>query len=489
MSGPRARKAAAALILGLAALSFSVAAALPRAEDDVIRRVDAVFADWDKTTTPGMSLAVVRGGRIVHARGYGLAGLEWGVLNGPDSVFDIGSISKQFTAAAVHILDHQGRLRLDDDIRTYLPEMPRTARPVTIRQLIHHTSGVRDYEVLQWLDGELTDQGWHTNRDLLELIARQKGLNFMPGERFQYSNSGYTLLAVIVERVSGRSLGAFLKERVFEPLGMSRTFVLEDNRVVIKNRARGYTLRDGRFVLDETLNESTGDGAVQTTVLDFALWDRNFGENRLEVPDFLRRLEEPGKLADGRPVTMPGADGRVYASGLVLGSYRGLRTVGHGGAYVGYRAGYLRFPDQAVSIILLANVADINPMTFCERVADVVLETEFREPRPPSLPPPAGPTPGAGPGETALPAATLAAYAGEYVSEELRGAYVLSVRDGALRFNQVNPPSTEPLRIDGDDLFGFGGLQIKFRRDRRNRVEGFSIVSDQAKGLSFRKIR
>jgi len=480
--------AASAALLAL----FTGLGAPPHAvpENDLLRRIDAVFADWDRTTTPGMSLAVVRDGTILHVRGYGLASLEWGVLNGPETVFDIGSISKQFTAAAVHILEHRGRLGLDDDIRTYLPEMPKYARPVTIRQLMHHTSGIRDYESLQWLAGELTDQGRHTNKDLLDLLARQKGLNFPPGERLQYSNSGFTLLAVIVERVTGRSLGAFVRDNLFIPLGMSRTFILEDNRIVVKNRARGYSLRDGCFVLDETLNESTGDGAVQTTVLDFVRWDRNFEDNRLELPDFLARMEEPGKLADGQSASMPGGgEPRVYASGLVLGTYRGLKTVGHGGAYVGFRAGYLRFPEQKVSIILMANVADINPMAYCERVADIVLEKDFREP--PRLAPalPANPDQVAAPAAPAVSGARLDAYAGEYFSEELPASYALGVREGRLRFVHDNPPSAEPLRQDGGDLFSFGRIQIRFQRGRDGKILGFTIESAQAKGLSFRKVR
>ena len=489
MSGSALRIIGAAMIVQLAALALPAAAAQPLPGGELARRIDAVFSEWDKTTTPGMSLAVVRDGRTIHARGYGLASLELGVLNGPETVFDVGSISKQFTAAAIHMLAHRRRIGLDDDIRTHLPEMPRYARPITVRQLIHHTGGVRDYEVLQWLGGELTDQGWHTNKDLLQLIARQKGLNFPSGERFQYSNSGYTLLAIIVERVSGQTLGAFIKENIFDPLGMSRTFILEDNRVVVRNRARGYSLRDGRFVVDETLNESTGDGAVQTTVLDFVRWDRNFQDNRLEVADFVARMEESGKLADGRPAEMTGSGGRVYASGLVLGSYRGLRTVGHGGACVGFRAGYIRFPDQKVSIILMANVADVNPIDFCEKVADVVLEREFLAPRTPApeaaaKPEAAAPTEGKGdrPGN-------LGAYAGEYFNDELPATYVLTVQGGALRFSQASPPTTEPLRPEGDDLFGFGRVRIKFQRDRTGGILAFTIESPQAEGLSFRKIR
>ena len=477
---------AAALLFLLAGLE-TFSQSLPAV--DSLRRIDAVFADWDKTSTPGMNLAVVKEGGILYTRSYGMASLELDVPNKPETVFDIGSISKQFTAAAIRILEYRGLLKLDDDIRTYIPQMPRYERPVTIRHLIHHTSGIRDYEALQSLAGEHSDQGWHTNRDLLELLARQKGLDFPPGTKYQYSNSGYTLLAVIVERITGQSLGTFVKDNIFIPLGMSRTFILESNRIVVKNRARGYSLGDGLFVLDETLNESTGDGAVQTTVEDFALWDRNFYENRLVVPDFTTRMEEVGKLADGRPASLP-AVGRpgLYAFGLVLSTYRGLRTVGHSGAYVGFRAGYLRFPDQKLSIIICANIADINPTELCLRVADVVLENEFKEPLLMETAPES--RPGSSSASTAaLTAAALEAYAGGYFNDELPAAYELRVRGGSLYFVHKNAGSTDPLRREGDDLFSIGRIRIKFRRDNRGIILGFAIDSDQAKGLSFRKVR
>ncbi len=477
---------AAALVLLLAGIDVFGQSLL---DTYALRRIDAVFGDWDKTTTPGMSLAVVKDGKILYTRGYGMASLEFDVPNKPETVFDIGSISKQFTAAAIRILEHRGLLSLDDDIRTYVPQMPSYDRPVTIRHLIHHTSGIRDYETLQSLAGEHSDQGWHTNQDLLELLARQKGLDFPPGIKYQYSNSGYTLLAVIIERITGQSLGAFVKDNIFIPLGMKRTFILESNRIVVKNRARGYSLRDGLFVLDETLNESTGDGAVQTTVGDFALWDRNFYENRLEVPDFAIRMEEVGKLADGRPVSLP-ARGRpgLYAFGLILSTYRGLRTVSHSGAYVGFRASYLRFPEQKLSIIICANIADINPTELCLRVADIVLEKEFKEP----LKQETGPAVPAGQDASpmaALTAAALAVYAGDYFSDELPATYQLRVRDGSLYFVHRNAGSSDPLRREDDDLYSFGRIRIKFRRNIRCKILGFEVDSASAKGLSFRKVR
>ncbi len=481
-----ARPSAAALLFLLTGLGI-LGESLPAT--DSLRRMDAVFADWDKTTTPGMSLAVVKEGRILYTRGYGMASLELDVPNKPETVFDIGSISKQFTAAAIRILEHRGLLKLDDDIKAYIPELPRYERHVTIRQLVHHTSGIRDYEVLQSLAGEDTDQGWHTNQDLLELLVRQKGLDFVPGTKYQYSNSGYTLLAVIIERITGKSLGTFVKDNIFVPLGMVRTFILENNRIVVKNRARGYSLRDGLFVLDETLNESTGDGAVQSTVGDLALWDRNFYENRLDLPDFTTRMEEAGELADGRPASLStqGQPG-LYAFGLVLSTYRGLKTVSHSGAYVGFRAGYLRFPDQRLSIIICANIADVNPTDLWGRVADIVLEKEFKEPLEQETGLEA--QPGLSPAtQAALPSAALEVYAGDYFNEELPAAYELRVRDGSLCLVHKNAGSTDPLRREGDDLFSFGRIRIKFKRGDRNRILGFAIDSAQAKGLSFRKVR
>jgi len=266
--------------------------------DERYKRVDTLFVDWERTASPGCALAIVQDGKIIYKQGYGMANLDHDIPIKPNTVFRIGSISKQFTASSILILNERGKLSLDDNIRKYLPEMPEYKWPITIRHLIHHTSGIRDYESLQYLSGEHDDQGEHHNDDIMELVACQKVLNFKPGDQYLYSNSGYTLLAVIVERVCGRSIGQFVKDNIFIPLGMQSTFIYENNRAVVKNRATGYGRVDGHFFVDETLNESTGDGGVFTTVEDFYLWDQNFYDNKIDCPDFIKKMGMGEHMSD-----------------------------------------------------------------------------------------------------------------------------------------------------------------------------------------------
>jgi len=256
-------------------------------------RVDALFAPWDKPGSPGCALGVIRDGQLIYKRGYGMANLEYDIPISPTSVFWIASTSKQFTAFSVALLARQGKLSLDDDIRRYLPEMPPYQRPVTIRHLIHHTSGFRDYLVLKHMAGIPTEDvhsdedifhlmARQTDEDVLAFLARQKELNFAPGDAHLYSNSNYLLLAHIVKRVSGKSLREFAEEYIFKPLGMTNTHFQDDLTQLVRNRAVGYSPRaGGGFVSVVTNFDRVAPAGVLTTVEDLLLWDRNFYENRL----------------------------------------------------------------------------------------------------------------------------------------------------------------------------------------------------------------
>ncbi len=230
-----------------------IAAASPalRAADETTAKVDKIFASWDKTTSPGMALAVIKDGKIVYERGYGMAKLEDGIVNTPDKVFDIGSVSKQFTAACVAMLVRDGKVRVEDDIRKYLPEMPAYGKPVTVDHLLHHTSGIRDYNALLSLAGFRPESDSPTVEEAVEIIRRQKKLNYTPGDEYSYTNSGFFLLSQIVERVSGKSLNAFAQERIFKPLGMTKTLFQDDHTQIIRDRATGYTQAEWRRLQDQ----------------------------------------------------------------------------------------------------------------------------------------------------------------------------------------------------------------------------------------------
>ncbi len=332
--------------------------------DERTSKVDKLFAPWDKPVSPGCALAVIENGKTIYKRGYGSADLEYGIPITPESVFYVGSCSKQFTAMTIALLAHQGKLSLDDDIRKYVPEIPDYGSPITVRQLIHHTSGLRDYLSLLGIAG--LDIGSYHKPDVLELVARQKELNFKPGDQYLYSNSGYFLLAVIVERVSGKSFRDFTQENIFGPLGMTHTHFHDDYTMLIKNRAWGYfPAEKGSFSNFISTFDCVGSGGLFSSVEDLYFWDQDFYAMRVGGPDVHRMTLTPGILNNGEKLE--------YAFGLIVGSYKGLQTVEHGGALGGYRAEILRFPDQKFSVICLSNLASFNPSKLSYQVADIYL--------------------------------------------------------------------------------------------------------------------
>src|SRR5690606_17154623 len=321
-----------------------IAAALPLAVEahaqsrpDLSARVDSLFAEWDRPGSPGCALGVVRDGRLDYARGYGYANLDHDVPITPSTVFYIASVSKQFTAASIVLLAQQGRLSPDDDVRAYIPELPDYGATITIRHLIHHTSGLRDYLTLMLLAG-MRLEDVHTDAEVLDLVTRQAALNFTPGERYLYSNTGYLLMAEIVRRVSGKSLREFADEHIFRPLGMANTHFHDDRTMVVRNRALAYARNeDGSFRLDVWSNfDKVGSGGLLASVEDLALWDLNAEHQKVGGAALREQMLGRGVLNDG--------DTLDYAFGLIIGEYRGLRTVGHSGGSMGFRAHHLRFP-------------------------------------------------------------------------------------------------------------------------------------------------
>jgi CubicO group peptidase (beta-lactamase class C family) len=333
--------------------------------DTLTARVDAVFRAFDRVDSPGCAVGVYRDGRVLYARGYGMANLELGVPNTPRTVFDIGSISKEFTATAVLLLAQEGKLSLSDDVRKYFPEMPPYAGSVTIRNLLNHTSGIRDYFTLMGIAGHSTE-GVGDTLDFLRVITRSAEPNFPIATRYLYSNSGYALLGQLVYRVSGKPLPTFLRERVLGPLGMTDSRSLTDHVTIIPNRAQGYAPRAGAFAIAASLFDGTGGaGSMHTTVDDFARWDHNFDDPTVGGRALIDSLLVRGKLKGDS--TIP------YALGVNVDTWRGLRTVSHGGSWAGYRAHFIRFPDQKLSVTTFCNLTTSGPDTLAIKVATVYL--------------------------------------------------------------------------------------------------------------------
>ena len=338
------------------------------AAEPVAERVDELFSAWNRDDTPGCALGVVRDGELVHEAYYGMANLEAGLRHSASSVFDIASTTKQFTATAMVLLEQAGELSLDDDVRAYVPEVPDYGTPITIRHLIHHTGGLRDYINLRLLAG--THEGDHVDmQDVIDILSRQRGLNFAPGTDHMYSNSGYVLMAVIAGRVTGEFFGDWCRGHIFEPLGMASTRFRSDVSLIVPGLVQMYAPRDDGGLQKTVDNEDVvGDGGLLSTVPDLARWERNFIEQRVGGPGFTERMSTPGTAADVE---------ERYAFGLVAGAHRGLRTVSHGGNLHGFSGEFLRFPEQRLAVICLANLGAFDASGKALAVADIFLEQEL----------------------------------------------------------------------------------------------------------------
>lgn len=343
--------------------------------DSLTEKIDRLFVSWDKQDSPGCALGIIQDGALIYARGYGMANLEYSIPITSKSIFRIGSTSKQFTAVCLALLEEEGKLSVDDSIRKYLPQMPEYAEEITIRHLIYHTSGIRDYLTLAAIAG-IREDDYFSDQEVVDWLARQKELNFKPGEEHLYSNSGYFLLSQIVKATSGKSLREYAEEKIFQPLGMRHTHFHDDHTEIVKNRASGYApKKGGGFVIAMTTLPMIGDGGIFTSVEDLFLWDQNFYENKLgnRGRALIDEIQTPGALNNGEKLD--------YAFGLGVGEYKGLRIVSHGGAFVGFRAEMIRFPEQRFSVICLANLSTFNPSLMAKKVADIYLEDRFEEKR------------------------------------------------------------------------------------------------------------
>ena len=346
------------------ALTTAVTGCGPTVDATTLSRVDAVFADHASLAGPGCSLGVIQDGRLIQATGYGSANLDHGIPNGPHTIFRVGSVSKQFTAAAIALLVIRGELDLDAPVQRYISELPDYPDPPTLRHLVHHTSGLRDYIVLMALAGNRSED-FYTNQEVLDAISRQRELNFTPGTEYLYSNSGYFLLGEIVARISGGSLRQFAEENFFAPLGMTNTHFQDDHNEIVHNRATGYAPTGDGFRVNVTTLDMVGDGGIFTSVEDWVAWDRNLGEGTVGGDDWLALMHTRGVLNSGD--TIP------YAFGISHGEHRGLATVGHGGSWVGYRAGMTRYPEVGYSFVALCNSSRIDPMALIAGTAEVYL--------------------------------------------------------------------------------------------------------------------
>jgi len=376
--------------------------------------VDAVFAAFDNTRSPGCALGVSQDGVPVLLRAYGMADLEHDVPNTAETILEPGSVAKQFTAAATILLALDGKISLDDDVRKYIPELPDYGEPVTIRHLLNHTSGLRDWGSVAGIEGWPRTRRAHTHTHVLDIASRQQSLNYRPGEYYSYTNTGYNLQAILVERVSGMSFAEFSRVRIFEPLAMTRTEWRDDFTRIVKGRSVAYrATRDGWAML-MPFEDVHGNGGLLTTVGDLLRFTHNLETGELGGPRFLEEMHRQGVLNSGQVIH--------YASGIQVGTYRGIREVQHSGSTAGYRGHLSRFPDHGLAVAVICNASTANAGGLLHQVANLYLGDVLAEQAPPVVR-----------GGTSLPGARLATLAGPYRDTRTGTLVQLTATQGRLR--------------------------------------------------------
>ena len=451
--------------------------------DSASRWVDSILVPYTVGRSPGCVVGVTRDGELAFDRAYGLADVAHDVKLTTSTRFYVASLSKQFTAMSIVLLAQDGTLSLDDSVQRWVPELPSFGKPITIRHLLTHTSGLRDYMTLLAVSGWPSD-GQLSERQFLDLMHRQKTLNFSPGDEFLYSNTGYALLGVVVKRASGQSLRDFAATRIFQPLGMTDTEFRDDHTESIPDRAIGYEATESGVVETNPRIDVVGDAGVFSTIEDLAKWEANFSDARVGGNAAIATMTEPGRLNNGQKVP--------YGFALVLGEMRGMKTIAHSGAFGGFRTEFLRFPEVDIGVVTLCNTSTA-PQTLAEQIGTLMLGVtprRFATTAPLDMPVSPYAT-----GTMIMPTDSvgtprrrndqLAQIAGSYYSEELDLGVSLIARDGALYLRR---PKTNDVRFGSfaTDLFTSSDkMLLRVVRNSRGAVSGFTLSVNRVRDLEF----
>ncbi len=454
-----------------AALTISVVpVSRSHAQDTVLAaRADSIFGSMAGPLAPGCAVDVRRGDATLLSGAWGRAELEHGAAITPATIFEAGSVSKQVTAAAVLLLAERGKLSLDDKVQRWFPEIPEYEESITLRHLMQHTSGLRDWGAVAQLEGWPRGTRDHRQEHALIIAARQRALNHPPGAQFSYTNTGYNLLALLVSRISGTSLAEFTRTEFFVPLGMTSTSWRDDPSRLVAGRAQAYSPAGfGAWRLDMPFEHVHGNGGLLTTVGDLQLFTEAIASGRVGAPNVSARMQEEGRLRNGK--------GAAYGGGLFLDDVYGVRAVHHGGATAGYRAFLARFIESDIRVAILCNRGDASPQVMARRLLQATLPFVSANP---SASAPVAPV------RIAYDSAAFAGFAGDYTSQEADARWTIRVGRDAMTFSRWNG-DVAPLRPAGPDVFaGPASLRITFTRDANGRVTGFTADASRALGVIF----
>ncbi|UCE41218.1 MAG: serine hydrolase [Candidatus Aminicenantes bacterium] len=428
-----------------------------------VLEVDKLFSQWDKHDSPGAAIAVIKEGKIIHKNGYGESQLEYNIPITPSTIFHVASVSKQFTAFSIVMLANEGKLSLDDNIHQFIPEVPDFAETITIRHLIHHVSGLRDqWELLAMAGWRLDDV--ITKEHILIAVRNQEELNFKPGEEYLYCNTGYTLLAEIVERVTGQSFPEWTKENLFQPLGMSNTHFHDDHQMIVKNRAYSYAPSENSGFKKRVLSyANVGATSLFTTVEDLSKWANNFFTKKVGGPLVIAQMEQQGVLNSGEKID--------YAFGVSIGKYKGLKTVSHSGGDAGFRSHLLLFPDQKFAVAVLSNCGNINTGQLARQTSEVYLgnfmEEELEEVKTSERK------------VVDIPSSVLEVYEGKY---ELADGTILVLTKEGDRLMAEHPAAPEKIQLFPEAMAKFfikeANAQVHFHPEKDGYVERLTLFME-----------
>jgi len=450
------------------------------------KKIDSLFSQYNSKTA-GVAVGIVQDGKLIFEKGYGTANLEYDIPITSKTIFNIGSVSKQFTTFSIYLLEKQGKISLDDDIRKYIPELPIYEKIITIKHLCSHTSGLKD----QW--ALLTLAGWRmddviTTEQVMKIITKQKELNFSPGSQFKYSNTGFTLLTEIVKRVSGKSFSRFAKENIFNPLGMENTLIYDDNEKIVKNRAYSYGSANGLYSKRNLNSSSVGPTNVYTTVEDLVKWTANFENPKVGDVDFINLFNEKSLLDNGKPAILAVRDGEniYHAKGQFIRNYKGLNVYNHTGSDAGFKSYLGRFQENKLSIIILSNDEGFVSYKAGMDIAEFYLSDKFKE-RSPII-------------ESQIrveeapvyiAATNLKGFEGQFQNSDLASLFTLKVINGKLTMSHNRLSDAVLTEVEKDKFTGVitFAVEVNFHRNKKNEITGLSITNFGATNVNFIKLK
>ncbi|GHN00486.1 hypothetical protein WSM22_19750 [Cytophagales bacterium WSM2-2] len=458
------------------------------ADAKAARKIDSLFVSYN-LQTPGVAVAIVKDGKIVFQKGYGMADLDHHVPITPQTVFNIASVSKQFTAFATYLLASEGKISLDDDIRKYITELPDYGTVIKVKHLLGHTSGLRDQAAIGSLAGNrLGDIS--TTEQILKSIARQRNLNFTPGTAFGYCNTGYTLLAEILHRASGKSFAAYTEEKIFKPLGMTSTQFYDNYQKVVKNKAESYELMNGIYYHQPLNVSNPGPSNLLTTTEDLTKWVLNFENPVVGTPELIKAFNEASYMNNGRKAILriSGRDTIFHAKGQNLSNYKGVDMITHGGHAAAFRTFMGRFPGERLAIIALSNDEHNERLNARWQIADFFIKDKLKEEKPSA----------AAPSQSIVKPIVkypnnLKDFTGEYYSDELSTTYSFVVHGSTLIMTHLNLNDIELKQVDGNKFSGSGpetfAFEMEFLKNEKSVVTGFTISNFGVKNLKFVKVK